>query len=141
MAYYLPLVLVVISYVTYQVSQKLMPQQLNPYAVFVWVYALALVISLVVMFLFERSFTPLKSMSFLNLPVILIALGICGIEFGFLFAYRAHWPISVAPAVASTAGILLLFLIGAIFFKESISIIKVIGCVLAIVGLLLIQLK
>ena len=66
---------------------------------------------------------------------------ILGIEIGFLLAYRAGWQISILAVVVNVAATLLLIPVGLIFFGEKLAPINIVGIFLAIIGLILANIK
>jgi multidrug transporter EmrE-like cation transporter len=77
----------------------------------------------------------------LNWASVGLGAVIVGLELGFLLAYRAGWNISVASLVANTTVALLLIPVGLLFFKEELSAVNILGIILAIAGLVLVNLK
>jgi drug/metabolite transporter (DMT)-like permease len=67
-------------------------------------------------------------------PIWVLALSVVGIEIGYLLAYRAGWPLATTTGVTYTSTMVLLALIGATFFSESISLRRAAGLALAMGG-------
>ena len=65
-------------------------------------------------------------------------LPLSGIELGFLLAYRAGWKISVAAVATNVAVTAVLIPIGIVIFKDQLSLRKVVGLILCILGLVLV---
>ena len=65
----------------------------------------------------------------------MIGLAVVGLEVGMLYAYRVGWPVSEASIVqAAILGIVLL-IVGALLFHETLTPSKVIGIIICMVGL------
>jgi multidrug transporter EmrE-like cation transporter len=77
----------------------------------------------------------------LNWTSMALALGVVGLELGFLLAYRAGWNISLAALIANIAAALLLIVVGTIFFKEKVSVVNIVGVVVCVVGLIMVNFK
>ena len=54
---------------------------------------------------------------------------------GFIFAYKAGWPVSTAATVQSAFLAIALMVAGLLFFHEAITWNKVVGIVICLIGL------
>jgi len=70
-----------------------------------------------------------------------LGLGAGAIEFGFRFASRAGWTLSLLPVSVNVSGAVVLILIGMIAFRESLSMEKLIGVLMCIGGFVLITIR
>ena len=61
------------------------------------------------------------------------------IELGFLVTYRAQWPVSMASVMTNGLVAVLLVPIGALLFGEAITLVRVIGVALCLIGVSLLQ--
>ena len=68
-----------------------------------------------------------------------ILIGALMIEIGFLLAYRSAWPVSTVSVITNGLVAVLLVAVGAAFFGEAITPIKLIGVVLCLAGVTLLQ--
>jgi drug/metabolite transporter (DMT)-like permease len=136
-AFLAPFLLAVAGLATYHVAQKAVPAAAHPLALLAVAYAMAAA-ACVAMLPF---FTPGQSLrsAFGTVPwtVVLIALGMLGLEIGYLLAYRAGWPLSLTAVAASTLVALVLVPVGAVFYREAITPARVAGIVLCLAGLAL----
>ena len=73
----------------------------------------------------------------LNWSAFVLGLSICGLELGFLLAYRAGWNISQAALFCNVAVGLILLPIGLALFREKLSSTNLVGIALALAGLIL----
>lgn len=139
--FYLSISLTVLSNVFYHVFQKLIPNSANPFAVLAVTYAAAMLICFVLIPLYPHTTSFLESFPQLNWAGLALALAIVGLELGFLLAYRSGWNISLAPLVSNVAVALILVFVGLVFFKEKLSLVKSIGIIACVIGLVLINQK
>ncbi|MDZ7632163.1 MAG: hypothetical protein U5K74_12670 [Gemmatimonadaceae bacterium] len=102
------------------------------------VYLVATVASLAMLPFVAREAGVGAALQKLNGSTILVALGAVAIELGFLLVYRAGWAISVAPLLANSLVALVLLGIGAVAFREPITMARAAGIVLCVVGLWLV---
>lgn len=58
-----------------------------------------------------------------------------GLEVGFLYAYKAGWPVSTASIVQSAFLSLALLVVGALLYQEAVTPGKILGAVICLVGL------
>nr|WP_242982139.1 MULTISPECIES: EamA family transporter [unclassified Clostridium] len=60
---------------------------------------------------------------------------------GYLYMYRVGWNISKGSLIANVSLVMLLIIIGVLFYKEHIGLYKIVGIVCCIVGLIFVNLK
>jgi uncharacterized membrane protein len=133
--------LTVLSNVLYHVFQKLIPGNVNPILSLAVTYLIAAVATLLLLPLFPLQGALGAEVRKLNWASVGLGAVIVGLELGFLLAYRSGWNISVASLVANTTVALLLIPVGLLLFKEELSAVNILGIVLAIAGLVLVNLK
>ena len=135
--YILSFVLLVLSIITYQISQKYVPDSLNPWHVFFWVYTIAAIICLT--FSLSSGKSPLETIKQTNWAVWLLGLVVVGIELGFLLAFRAGWRASTLGLTSSITVALVMVPVGLLLFKEKLSPINLLGGLICVVGLALLS--
>jgi drug/metabolite transporter (DMT)-like permease len=143
MNYFFAPILIVFGLVLYQVSQKSVDKDANPFVVITVAYFIGILACIAGFLLFPRqndaSLIPMiKTISWSALG---IGIGAAVIEIGFLLAYRAGWNVSLLPLSVNVISVILLILIGLIIYRENLSIEKIIGILLCIGGLVLITIK
>lgn len=143
MNYFFPPILIVFGLVLYQISQKSVDKDANPFVVIAVAYFIG-ILACVVGFLLlpkqnDASLIPMiKTISWSALG---IGLGAGAIEIGFLLAYRAGWGVSILPLSVNVISLILMIVIGIVVYRENLSIEKIIGILLCIGGLVLITLR
>lgn len=140
--YLLPLLLVIFSNTFYHITAKSTPADVNPLASLCITYLVAAVTSFVLM-LISQGVTKGELFPFKGINWTSFVLGICviGLEYGYLWAYRAGWDISVGSLIANIALAIILIFVGLLLFKEKISVNQLIGIGLCIAGLVFINKK
>jgi uncharacterized membrane protein len=142
MNYFFPPILIVFGLIIYQVSQKSVDKDANPFVVVAVAYFIGILACVAGFFLFPKpDSAALPMMKTIVWSAIGIGLGAAAIEFGFLLAYRAGWNVSVLPISVNVFSVILLILVGIFAYRESLSVEKVIGVLLCIGGLVLISIK
>lgn len=71
----------------------------------------------------------------MNAVPILLGISVVGLEAGFIYAYQAGWPVSTASLVASAFLAVVLILVGALLYHETITLNKIFGVVICLIGL------
>jgi uncharacterized membrane protein len=137
MSFYLPMVLLISSVLVYQISQKLIPKDINSWHVLFFVYVIGAGLCLL-MGLLEQKVTFWQSLKASNFSVITLAISVVGIELGFLLALRAGWPLSRTGITANVTVALLVIPIGLLFFKERLHSLNLVGILLCVLGLILV---
>jgi drug/metabolite transporter (DMT)-like permease len=136
--YYLALVIATVGAVVYHLAMKQLPATLNPFFPLAVAYAGALALCSLGLWLWpdgSRSWHDLRP------SVAGVALGVVGIEVGFLLAYRSGWNVGYAALAMNACSALLLAPIAAAFFKEDFGVQKIAGMILSLAGLFLLMKK
>ncbi|HVU16194.1 MAG TPA: EamA family transporter [Candidatus Didemnitutus sp.] len=132
--YLLALVIATVGAVVYHVSMKQIPANLNPFYPLIVAYLAAAGICTVGLFVWPDGSRTWRD---LNPAVAGVALGVVGIETGFLLAYRAGWNLGYANLAMNACSILILAPLAWLFFRESLSPQKLAGMGLCLAGLVL----
>lgn len=144
MWYYLSILLVVISGVFYHVSQKKLPESVDPMTSLSFSYTIAFLLSIMLWPISTKLLSIDKSLNFdkftqsITWPAFFVGLTIVGIELGVMLAYRFGGKISNTSLVIQSVVAVILLFIGIYWFNETISATKVGGIVLCVLGLLVI---
>ncbi|HDO1382376.1 TPA: EamA family transporter [Aeromonas veronii] len=135
--YVLAVTLAIVGSIVYHISIKYVPSGINPFLSLCLSYGAAFLLCLPGIFFYDGS----RSLQMLNWSVVGVALGILGIEIGFLLLYRAGGHLGVSSLLTNAASTLLLLPIGLLFFRESFSISRLLGMGVALLGLWLMMPK
>lgn len=138
MQMYWPVIMVVASNMFYHIFAKQTPQGLNAFFSLSISYFVGLAISLILFFVTSPEKNLVAEMGKLNWVPFAFGLCIIGLEFGNLNIYRLGWKISVAPLVCNISLALVLLVVGALLYKEVISLRQIAGVAACVVGLVLI---
>lgn len=129
--YVLAVILAIAGSVVYHLSIKFVPNGVNPFLSLSVSYGIALLLCLPGIYLYEGS----RNFQVLNWSVAGVALGMLGIEIGFLLLYRAGGHLGVSSLLTNAASTLLLLPIGLLFFREAFSVTRLLGMGIALCGL------
>jgi hypothetical protein len=122
--------------IAYHLLNKAVAPNAHPFASLVATYGTGLLFSLAVLAL-SGSQGVAGGLRELNWASYALGLVVVLLEVGFLLAYRAGWRISVAAVYSNVAVGLLLLPIGYLFYRETITLINLVGIVLAVLALVL----
>lgn len=134
-SYVWPIALVVLCNVFYQIFAKGVPGDMDVMASMTVTYLVAAVCSGVMFFVMNRDGNLIHEYSKLNAAPFLLGVSVVGLEAGFIYAYKAGWPVSTAQIVQSAFLAVALILVGALLYHEVITVNKVIGIAICLVGL------
>ena len=130
-----PIALVVVSNILYQIRAKSVPREMDAMASLTVTYLVGAVCSAVMFFVLNPGGSLLREYGKLNMAPMLLGISVVGLEAGFLYAYKAGWPVSTASIVQSAFLSLALLVVGALLYQEAVTPSKVLGVVICLVGL------
>jgi len=135
-----PLTITVIGGLIYQLSQKLIPSEIHPFASLACTYLIAFFLCFIILLLATNlKFTINNILENIHWSIILLGIGTLCIEFGYLYAFRTGSKLSnYALTVTVIVSIFLVFF-GKFLFNEKISISQYLGIIFCVLGLLLIK--
>lgn len=133
--------LTILSNVLYHLLQKSIPANVNPLLSLAVTYLVAATATLLLIPFFPLQGNLGAELRKINWASFGLGAVIIGLELGFLTAYRTGWNVSTASLVANTTVALLLLPVGLLLYKEHLTPINLLGIVLAIAGLVLVNLK
>lgn len=130
-----PIALVVASNIVYQICAKSVPREMDALASLTVTYLVGAACSAVMFFILNPGADLFREYSKLNAAPVLLGVSVVGLEVGFLYAYKAGWPVSAASLVQSAFLSVALIFVGALLYREAITLNKVLGVVICLVGL------
>ena len=139
--YVWPLALVVLSNVFYQICAKSVPEKMNPLASLTITYIIGAIASVVLYYATNKDANILREYKQANWAPFVLGIVIVGLEVGYIYAYKAGWPVSTAQIVQAAILAVILIFVGYMLYKESITWNKIVGILVCLVGLGLINMK
>lgn len=132
----LPILLVVVSLVCYQLAAKLSPSGVTPWATLTVVYAIALAICLLRVATDRQGIVAgeLADARFL-VTALVLGVAVVGIEYGYLAAHRSGWELAIVGLVGAAGGTAVLAVVGTALFDETLQPRRMLGLALAVLGL------
>ena len=135
MALYWPIALVVGANIFYHICTKSTPERLDPFAALTVTYIVGAIISTVCYYLFNPGTNILDQAQHVNWVPFVLGTAIVALEAGNIYMYKAGWNINTGALVASVLLAIALVFVGFLLYKEAITMNKVIGVVICLVGL------
>nr|MDD6336006.1 EamA family transporter [bacterium] len=134
-----PILIVVTANTCYHICAKSMPGGVQPFASLTVMYMIAALLSLALFFITSQDKSIIAEVHKLNWTSLVLGIAIIGLEFGNICIYRAGWDISKGSLVANISLACVLVIVGAVGYKESISVRQIIGMVLCVAGIILVS--
>ena len=141
LSYIWPLGLVVLSNVFYQICTKSVPEGMDPFASLTVTYLVGAAASLGLYFLLHKDGNLAAEYGKLNWAPFVLGLVIVGLEVGYIYAYKAGWPVSTAQIVQAAVLAGILIFVGKALYKEPVTWNKAVGILVCLGGLGLINMK
>ena len=140
-SYLWPLALVVASNVFYQICAKSVPDKMNPLASLTITYIVGAIASFALYELLYKDAAILEEYRKTNWAPFVLGIAIVGLEVGYIYAYKAGWPVSSAQIVQSVILAIILIFVGYLLYKESITWNRLVGIIVCLIGLYLINFR
>ena len=139
--YIWPIALAVLSNTVYQICAKSIPGGMNPFASLTITYVVGAIASVILFFALNRKANIVTEWGKTNWAPFVLGLVIVGLEVGFIYAYKAGWPVSTAQIVQAAVLAVILIFVGFFLYKEALTWNKLVGMAVCLGGLALIHLK
>ncbi len=134
-SYVWPMALVVLSNTAYQICAKSVPGGMNPFASLTVTYLVGALASGLFYVALGDSGNILQEYTKLNWAPFVLGLVIVGLEVGWIYAYKAGWPVSTAFIFQSAILAGFLLMVGRMLYQEPVTLNKIIGIIICLIGL------
>lgn len=139
MGYYTPILILIISNVTYQLCSKNTPAAINPLAMLTLTYLISAALCVVFYYALHMGDGLMSEYRNFNWAGILMGLAIVGMEVGTIYMYKVGWEVSVGMLFSSTLVAACLVVIGVFLYNETITVTNLAGIGACLIGLYLIN--
>lgn len=129
-AFYGSIAVVVASSVIYHLAQKSISGSGSIFGSLAFAYAIAMFFSLAGLFFQTGRIEMAQIVNFKNWPVLLLGLAVFGIEIGVLLTYKAGANVNTLPILVNGVVMACLIPLGALIYREHISLGSVMGILL-----------
>ena len=135
-----PAVLIVLSNTVYNITAKSTPENVNPFLSLTVTYLVAAGLTLILFFVIPKEGGSLPAeLGKLNWTSFVLGLVIVGLEAGYIYLYRAGWPVNIASLVVNICLACILVVVGYFCYQETLTIKQILGILLCCGGLFLIN--
>lgn len=130
-----PILITVSANTLYNICAKSTPSEVNAFASLSVTYLIGAICSLLLFFVTGTQKNLLTALAKTNWSTFALGISIVGLEFGYICIYRAGWKVSVGNLVASITLACVLVLVGALLYREVITLRQVVGMLVCMAGL------
>jgi len=134
-----PIALIVISNIFYNICSKETPPAIDPFASLTVTYFVGALVSLVLYYTLNKNGNIIQELKNINWSGFVLGLAIVGLEAGSIYMYKAGWNISSGHIVHSIILSICLVFVGALIYHEIITLTKIAGILICMLGLYLIN--
>lgn len=140
-SYIWPIALIISANVIYQICAKSIPSASNVMVSLTITYFIGATISAILFFATCKGSNFLDEVRKLNYIPLIHGIAIIGLEVGYILAYKAGWEVNKVYMIASSVSFILLLLAGYFMFNEQVTLNKIIGIVVCLIGLIIANFK
>jgi uncharacterized membrane protein len=133
-----PIIIVVAANTLYNISAKLTPSEVHPFASLSITYFTAALLSILLFFITSENKNIITEIQKTNWTAIALGFSVVALEFGYIYIYRVGWNVSTGSLVANISLACVLLIVGVFIYKENISFHQIFGMALCAIGLLLV---
>ncbi len=133
-----PLLLLVGSNTLYQICAKSVPEKANAFGSVTVTYLIGALITGTIFLVSVKPANALAELGKINWASFVLGLAIVGLEAGTVFLYRAGWKVSVGSTIANISLAVVLLFVGALLFREQITVRQFVGVAVCAAGLWLV---
>lgn len=139
LSYLWPIILVITANTVYHICAKSMPTGIQPFAALIVTYLTAAFFSVILFFITSENKSIIPELHKVHWLSFIYGFAIIGLELGYLYVYKVGWKISTGSLVANISLACILLVVGAILYKENISMRQLLGIVLCMTGIFLVS--
>ncbi len=137
--YYLPVAVIIVANIFYNLCTKSMPVKANPFFCLVITYLIAAFFAFLMYTISRDGRTLSQEVPLLNWAPFVLGVSLVALEFGYILLYRVGWNISIGSLVCNIILAIILLGIGLLVYREMLSARQVFGVLLCIAGLFFIN--
>ena len=139
MAFYYPVILMIIVNILYNVAAKSTPADIDSFASVFLSYSACFIASFVLFFATSKDKNYPRALKKCNWSAPAMGLALVLMEVAILLQYRAGWDVSIACLVLYVILAICLMIIGVLAFKERVRVSRIVGCFVCFGGLVLLM--
>lgn len=139
--YYISILIVICANILYNIFQSMVPIDVNTLIALCTIYISSLILTIILYFKTRNTLIKSGFENKISWQVIAFGLTIILIDTGFLLAYREGWEFGLLNIILNFIVLIILAIIGKIFFKENLSFINILGIGIGILGVTLLNIN
>ena len=137
--YLISIMMILTGNCAYQLTQKFINTAVNPLVSLTISYFVGFVLTFILI-IYNQDEEPLFSVvQKLNWASYALGITLVVIDAGFILAYRSGWNLSLVSVLYNVIPIMLLVPIGAVFFKDQLSLVNVAGVAVTLSGIIMVN--
>lgn len=133
-----PIIIVVAANTLYNISTKLTPSEVHPFASLSITYFIAALLSILLFFITSENNNIITEIQKTNWTAVALGFSVVALEFGYIYIYRVGWNVSTGSLVANISLACVLLIVGVFIYKENISFHQILGMAFCTIGLFLV---
>ena len=137
--YLAPAVLMIGSRVPYMIIQKVTTENIDPYISLCLCYSVCLIVVIGMYFLTKKGHKFLPELKKINWTAPVFGICLVCMDVSVLLMFRMGWNLSVGSVLLYVLLAIALVIVGAVFYKEKVTLKRLIGIVMCIAGVILIS--
>lgn len=130
-----PVALVVGADVIYQVCAKKLSSHASPMAALGVTYIASAIVCAVLFEIMVPGKSIFAELLLVQPAAIVVGAAIAGLEVGSIYMYRAGWPMNVGSIVYTASIVVVLAIVGSVFYGDSMSWMRLAGILLTLTGM------
>lgn len=130
-----PVALVVGADVIYQVCAKKLSSHASPMAALGVTYIASAIVCAVLFEIMVPGKSIFAELLLVQPAAIVVGAAIAGLEVGSIYMYRAGWPMNVGFIVYTASIVVVLAIVGSVFYGDSMSWMRLAGILLTLTGM------
>lgn len=135
--YWLPAAAVVMADMMYQMCARKMSGGDDPLPALFGSYLAASLLCVLLLFLTEPGMDFGEMLFRFHPAALVVGVSVCGLEAGSIYMYKNGWAMNTGFLLYTAAIVAILFVIGALFYGEAVTLTRLAGVVLVLGGMAL----
>jgi EamA domain-containing membrane protein RarD len=135
--YFFPVILMIVANMAYSITAKITPEDVDAFASVSLTYLVCIAYSFIMFFVTRKGESYPKALKKINWTAPALGGCLVMLEISNLFLYRVGWDLSIGTLLMYVLLAIILVFVGLIFYKERITVLRVVGIATCIGGVIL----
>jgi drug/metabolite transporter (DMT)-like permease len=138
--YFFPVILMILANAAYSITAKVTPEDIDAFASVSLTYLVCIAYSFVMFFITRKGESNPPALKKTNWTAPALGVVRVMLEVSNLLMYRVGWDLSIGTLIMYVLLAIILVFVGRLFYKEKITLKRLLGIAICIVGVVLIAL-